>query len=114
MSSLLYYLSNQINMFKKNLNEINTSISMFKQYQTTSTINAGDKIEIKNDTFDIDFKKAVCDVKYLDPDNASDTYDTYIRANSVSTISIAKDGSKVIIKNISDKKLTFLINIISL
>jgi len=90
--------------FNQKIDTINNNIAKNKIYSETQNIDSGDSYTIDTSIFNIDFTKAVYNIKYLDSDN-------YIESSSVYSVSIAKDGSSVTIKNNSDDTQTFLITI---
>jgi len=107
-------IQNNISDIQNDISNIQDNVSKNKLYSEIKDISSNDSYTIDTLVFDIDFTKAIYDIKYLDPDSDSDTYDTYINSETVAIISIAKDGSSVTIKNYSDQDLTFLINIYTL
>jgi len=97
-------INNNIDTINNDIDTINNDIAKNKIYSETHDIDSGDSYTIDTSIFDIDFTKAVYNIKYLDSDN-------YIESDSVYSVSIAQDGSSVTIKNNSDDTQTFLITI---
>jgi len=104
-------IQNDISNIQNDISDIQNDISKNKIYSEIKDISSNDSYTIDTTVFNIDFTKAIYDIKFLDSDSNSNTYDTYINSENVAIISVAKDGSSVSIINNSDQDLTFLINI---
>jgi len=82
-----------------------------KQYQSREVILANESLDIDLKILGIDGLNSIYDIKILDEDETSDTYDTYINAEPLYLISIFSDGTSCKIINLDTVDHTFLINI---
>ena len=103
-------INSSIDTINTNLSALNTTVNTIlndlKFYTESKDIAANDSYEITTDTFDIDFTKAIYNVKILDSDY-------YVDSSGSISIKIKNDGSSVVFENTTDNDLTVLINIFS-
>ena len=100
---------NALNRLKKSI--IN-DLKNIEIYTNQVTISANSSLDINASDINKDLSQVFIELKILDPDSESNTYDKWISAETVSYYTIEKDFSKLTIYNTTDQDLTFLIKIL--
>jgi hypothetical protein len=107
----LKYIRNDIETDQNIKGNLTISGILGHQYQNIVDIDSNSKLDIDLNSIGINGLFSIYDIKILDENSDSDTYDTYINSETVSIVSISNDGTSCSIINYDDITHKFLINI---